>query len=138
LQELKTKEVNNNEHVIVTPPDRFYQDALTILLVDWPADLIDQAFSALQRSNSRLAIHIFDYNDHNYTWLLDVANQANIVAININNINHIDLLKGQLISKNKSFYFGRLDMNNIFTNHTDDPIGKLLVLVGENISQMEI
>lgn len=138
MQELETKELNNNEHVIVTPPDRFYQDAVVILLVDWPADLIDQAFSALKASKNRLAIHIFDYNDHNYTWLLDVANQADIVAININNINHIDLLKGQLISKNKSFYFGRLDMNKIFTNYTDDPIGKLLVAVGENISQMEV
>lgn len=138
MQELKADKINNHDHVIVTPPDRFHQESLIILLVDWPADLVDQAFAALRNSNVRLAIHVFDFNDHNYSWLLDVANQANIVAININNINHIDLLKGQLISKNKSFYFGRLDMNKIFTNYTDDPIGKLLVLVGEHISQMEV
>jgi hypothetical protein len=135
LQELENKTIN--DHVVVTAPDRFHQDAIVILLVDWSADLVSQAVNALQGSSQRLAIHIFDYNDNNYSWLLDVANQADIIAIDLNNINHIDLLKGQLISKSKTFYFGRLDMNKIFSNHTNDPIGQLLVRLGNTISQTE-
>lgn len=126
-----------SDHVVVTPPDRFYQEAITILLVDWPADLVDQALSALRGSNKRLAIHVFDYNDNNYKWMLDVANQADVIGVNINNINHIDLLKGQLILKSKTFFFGRMDFNSIFTNATNDPIGKLLVSVGEKLSHTE-
>lgn len=136
MQELKNK-IPNNEHVIVTAPDRFYQDAIVILLVDWPADLVNQAINAVQSSTHRLAIHIFDYNDNNYSWLLDVSNQADIIAIDLDKINHIDLIKGMLISKSKTFYFGRLDINKIFSNFTLDPIGELLVKLGNIISQME-
>lgn len=136
MQELEINDLNN-EHVIVTVPDRFYQDAIVILLIDWSADLVNQAINALQGSNYRLAIHIFDYNDNNYNWLIDVANQADIVAINLNNINHIDLVKGFLISKTKTFYFGRMDINKLFSNFTQDPIGELLIKLGNRISQME-
>jgi hypothetical protein len=136
LQELNNK-INNDEHVIVTAPDRFFQDSIVLLLVDWPADLIDQALTSIKGSQVRIAIHIFDYNDSDYTWLIDVANQADIIAINLNSINHIDLIKGYLISKSKSYYFGRLGINKIFPNFTNDPIGELLVKIGQKISQME-
>lgn len=136
LQELNNK-TTNNEHVVVTPPDRFFQDSITVLLVDWPADLVDQALSAIRGSNVRVAIHIFDYNDSNYLWAIDVANQSDIVAINANSINHIDIIKGYLISKSNSFYFGRLGMNKLFSNFTEDPIGQLLIKIGTIISQME-
>lgn len=126
-----------SEHVIVTAPDRFYQDAIVILLIDWAPDLVHQAINALQGCKQRLAIHIFDYNDNNYSWLLDVANQADIVAIDLNNINHIDLIKGFLIAKSKTFHFGRLDIKTLFSNYTNDPIGNLLVRLGNTLSQME-
>ena len=134
MQELENKTV---DHVVVTAPDRFYQDAIIILLVDWPADLVYQAVNAVQGSTARLAIHIFDFNDNNYSWLLDVAKQADIVGIDLTNINHIDLIKGCLISKPNAFYIGRPDINLIFSNHTHDPIGQLLVRLGNKISQME-
>lgn len=136
MQELENK-IHNNDHVIVTAPDRFYQDAIVILLIDWSPDLVNQAVNALQGSQARLAIHIFDFNDYNYNWLIDVANQADIIAIDLNNINHIDLIKGYLISKSKTFYFGRMDVNKLFSNFTQDPIGELLIKLGNRISQME-
>ena len=136
MQELNNK-ITNNEHVVVTPPDRFFQDSIVILLMDWPADLVDQALNAISGSNVRIAIHIFDYNDSNYLWAIDVANQSDVVAININNINHIDIIKGCLITKPNTFYFGRLGMSKIFSNFTEDPIGQLLIKIGSKISQME-
>lgn len=136
MQELGIK-IQSNEHVIVTAPDRFYQDAITILLVDWSADLINQAINAVHGSKHRLAIHIFDFNDNNYNWLVDVANQADIIGINCNAINHIDLMKGHLISRSNVFYFGRQDIKQIFSNFSNDPIGTLLIKIGNKISQME-
>lgn len=134
MQELENK---IDEHVIVTVPDRYYQDAIVILLVDWSADLVNQAINAIQGSQQRLAIHIFNFNDNNYNWLIDVSNQADIVGIDLNRINHIDLIKGHLISKPNTFYFGRLDINKLFSNYTNDPIGQLLIRLGNRISQME-
>jgi hypothetical protein len=136
LQEL---EITNpkDDHVVVTSPDRFYNDAITVLLVDWSADLVNQALNAIRGSRTRIAIHIFDYNDSNYTWLLDVANQADIIGINLNSSNHIDLFKGVLVSKSKSFHFGRLDVSKIYLNSVNDPIGELLIRIGTLISQME-
>lgn len=136
MQESESKN-QINEHVIVTAPDRFYQDSIVILLVDWSADLVNQAINALQGCNYRLAIHIVSYNDNNYSWMLDVSNQADIVAIDLNNINHIDLIKGFLISKSKTFHFGRSDIRSLFSNYTNDPIGNLLVRLGNILSQME-
>lgn len=126
-----------NEHIIVTPPDRFFNDALCIFLLDWPADLLDQAFNAVSGSSIKLAIHVANYNDNDYKWIMDVANQADLIAINFNNINTIDVFKGHLISKTNVFYFGRPDLQSLFHNHTNDPIGTLLVKVGNLISQME-
>jgi len=134
LPELENK---IDDHVIVTAPDRYFNDAIVILLVDWSADFVQQAINAIQNSNKKLAIHVFDYNDNNYTWLIDVANQANIIGIDLNQIDHIDLIKGYLISKTNSFYFGRMDMNKLFSNHTNDPIGHLLMKLENIISQME-
>lgn len=126
-----------NEHVVVTAPDRFFQDAITILFVDWPPDLIDQALQALKGSNVRIAFHIFDFNDSDYKWLIDVANQADVISVCLSNISHIDIIKGYIIARPETFYFGRLGLHNIFSNYTDDPIGQLLIKVGGKISQME-
>lgn len=135
---MQESEPNNLvDHVVVTEPDRFFQDAIVVLLVDWPPDLVDQAFSALKGSNVRIAFHVFDFNDSNFGWLIDVANQADVIAINVSNINQTDIIKGYIITRSKSFYFGRLGLTKIFSNYTDDPIGQLLVKVGDKISQME-
>ena len=130
-------EITDNDHIVVTEPDRYFQDAVVVLLVDWPPDLLNQAMQAVKGFPKKIAIHIFNYNDYNYNWLIDVANQSNLIAINLEPINHIDLFKGYIIGKSNTFYFGRLGTNKIFTNFTNDPIGHLLVKLGEQISQME-
>lgn len=134
MQELNQKP---SDHVVVTAPDRYFQDSIKILLIDWPPDLVDQALRSLERSTVPIAFHIFDFNDSDFKWLIDVANQADVVAMDISNINHIDIIKGYIIARPNAFYFGRLGMNKIFSNYTDDPIGQLLIKVGDKISQME-
>jgi hypothetical protein len=126
-----------NDHLVITEPDRYYNDALKLLLIDWSPFLLDQALQAIKSSKQQLVIHIFNSNDNNYKWLLDVADQADIVGINFDTTHNNDVFKGMLLLRNKSFYFGRLDLKNLFPNHTEDPIGKLLVLIGDKLSQME-
>jgi hypothetical protein len=125
------------DHLVVTEPDRYYNEALVILLVDWSPFLLDQALQAIKGSKEKLAIHIFNDNDTNYQWLLDVAYQADVIAINFDSIKNNDVFKGILLRQNKSFYFGRPDLVGLFPNHSEDPIGKLLVLIGDKLSHME-
>lgn len=127
-----------NDHLVITEPDRYHNDALVILLVDWSPFLLDQALQAIKGSKEKLAIHIFNDNDTNYRWLLDVANQADVIGINFDSIKNNDVFKGMLMKMGKSFYFGRPDLNSIFPNHSEDPIGKLLVLIGDKLSHTEV
>jgi len=127
-----------DDHLIITEPDRFHNEALVILLIDWSPFLLDQALQAIKGSNQKLAIHLFNDNDSNYQWLLDVANQADIISINFDGNRRVDVFKGMLLRLNKAFYFGRPDLNSIFPNHSEDPIGKLLVLIGDKLSHTEV
>lgn len=130
--------IPEDDHLIITEPDRYYNEALTILLIDWSPFLLEQAIQAIAGSKKKLAIHVFNSNDNNYAWLLDVANQADVISINFDNLRNSDVFKGILLQKPKSFYFGRLDLVKIFANHTDDPVGKLLVLIGDKLSHTEV
>lgn len=122
-----------NDHLVITEPDRYYNEAIVLLLVDWSPFLLDQALQSIKGCNKKLAIYIFNHNDNNYHWLMDVANQADIIGINFDSTLHNDVFKGIFVQRNNSFYFGRPDLKKIFTNHTDDPIGKLLVLIGDKL-----
>ena len=122
------------DHLIITEPDRYYNQAIYVLLIDWPPFLLDQALQAVKSCNEQLAIHIFNSNDTNYQWLMDVAYQAQIIAINFDSTLHNDVFKGIFVQRNNSYYFGRPDLIKIFPNHTDDPVGKLLVLIGDKLS----
>lgn len=125
------------DHLIITEPDRYFNEALVILLIDWNPHLLDQLSMAVQGSKHKLAIHLFGDNDGNFQWLLDVANQADIIGINFDTVKHSDVIKGILLQRSKSFYFGRSDLRKIYTNYADDPVGKLLVLIGDKLSQTE-
>lgn len=125
------------DHLLITSPDRFFGDALTVLFVDWPPALIDQALNSVKASPKRLAIHIYNIEDNNPRWMIDVANQSNIIMINFSQLSQADAFKGYLLPRMTCYYFGRSDLNQIFTNYTDDPIGKLLVLIGEKLKTEE-
>lgn len=120
-----------DEHVVVTPPDKYWSDSFKILLVDFDWGLAETIVSPLASSPIKLAIHIYRTEDRNYEWLLDTANNVDIVIINLTNTTESDIIKGNLISKEHVWYVGRNELNSIWSRHTDDPLSKLLVAIDQ-------
>jgi|SaaInl74LU_5_DNA_1037368.scaffolds.fasta_scaffold00353_13 hypothetical protein len=121
-----------NEHVMITPPDKYWSDSFKILLVDFDWGLSESIINPLASSPIKLAIHVYRNEDRDYEWLLDTANNADIVIINLTDTTETDIIKGSLISKEHVWYVGRTELNTIWTRHIDDPLLKLLVAIEQH------
>ena len=121
----------SNDHLLITAPDRYYSDAFSILLVDFEWGLAETIINPLRSSNTKLAIHIYTPHDADSKWLLDVANACDVVILDLNNTTNNDVVKGHLISKHNVWYTGRKDLQEIWTQYTDDPLSLLLVKVNQ-------
>jgi len=117
----------NTEHILVTPPDRYWSDAFSILLVDFDFQLAENIINPLRSSTIDLAIHLYSSVDDNHEWLLNVANASNIAVLNLTQITNNDIFKGQLISKHNVWYTGRRYLNDIWPGYTDDVLSTLLI-----------
>ena len=127
----------DNEHLVVTPPDRYWAEGIKILLVDWPADLIETTINMIEGSPNQLIIHLFDSNKDDPQWLLDVSNQVSFIIMNMGAGFTGDVFKGTLITRSNVHYYGREGLEKYFPNYVKDPQGRLLVLIGEYINKME-
>ena len=117
----------NTGHILVTPPDRYWSDAFSILLVDFDFQLAENIINPLRSSTIDLAIHLYSSVDDNHEWLLNVANASNIAVLNLTQITNNDIFKGQLISKHNVWYTGRRYLNDIWPRYTDDVLSTLLI-----------
>lgn len=127
----------NQEHLLVTAPDRYWADGIKILLVDWPAELLETTVNMIQGSPEQIILHSFNSYNDDPQWLLDVANQVDFAIINMGTGYAADVFKGTLLLRKNVFHYGRESLNKFYSNHTTDPQGKLLVLLGETIKKME-
>jgi hypothetical protein len=116
----------NVEHILVTPPDRYWSDAFNILLVDFDFQLAENIINPLRSSTINLAIHLYSSIEDNHEWLLNVANASDIIVLNLTQITNNDLFKGQLISKHNTWYTGRRYLDSIWQGYTDDVLTTLL------------
>lgn len=116
-----------SEHVIVTPPDRVWNDTFDILLIDFDWGLAETIINPLRSSKLDLAIHLYTPQDNDPQWLLNVAANSRIVILDLNQSTNNDVIKGHLISKHNVWYTGRSDLSNIWLRHTKDPLATLLV-----------
>jgi hypothetical protein len=117
----------DKDHVVVTPPDRYWDDAYSILLLDFNIDQVTQLIEPLRGSSVPLAIHVYSWDNTDIRWLLDVANSCDTVVMNLALTTINDLAKGQLISKHNVWYTGRKDLADMWSGHTDDPLALLLI-----------
>lgn len=118
------------DHLLVTADDRYFGEGKKILWIDWPWDTVLQTSRMLEGSPVKLIIHTFGANDTNFRWLLDVAHQSDLICINAASHSPADPIKGHLIHLDKSIYFGRSDLSDIFSGYIEDPIGYMLAWVG--------
>jgi len=121
------------DHLVITPPDRYHGEGPKILWVDWQFDQIEHCLNMLRGSPIRLIFYTYGPNDSDAKWLLDTAYQADIILMNMDASSGASVLKGHMISWDKTFYFGRKDLQDIFPGYIDDHVGKMLVWVGEEV-----
>ena len=130
-----TKDNPLDEHLAVTPPDRYHGEGYKVLWIDWEWDQIDTGVSMLQGSPEKLIIHMFGHNDTDFRWLLDIAYQADIIMMNLSHQTAADTIKGHLIGLDKTRYFGRRDLETIFPGYIEEPHGAMLTWVAQQIDK---
>ena len=123
------------DHLVITAPDRYYGEGPKILWIDWNFDQIEHCLNALRSCPIRLIFYTFGPNDADMRWLLDAAHQSDIIIMNMDARSTVDVIKGHVISLDKTFYFGRKDLHAIFPGYIEDHVGKMLTWVGEQVQR---
>lgn len=126
---------NPEDHLLITPPDRYHGEAFNILFVDLMHDQLDHLVNALRGSPIKLAFHVFGHNEHDFKWLLDAAYQCDAILIDMTHKTAADPIKGHMLTWDKTVYLGRKDLSDIFPGYIEDPLGHLLIRVGEQANK---
>ena len=126
------------DHLVVTPPDRYFGEGIKLLWIDWNWGQIDQCLESMRGSPIKIVTHLFGGNDTDFRWLLDVSNQADLIVMNLGQSSQTDPFKGSFLPLEKAFYYGRKDLSNIFPGYIDDPLGVMLSLVGNMANKRKI
>lgn len=126
-----TQALNPEDHLLITAPDRYYAEGEKILFVDLQHDQLERMLNALRGSPVKLAFHVFGHNDRDLRWLLDSGYQADKILIDMSHSTAADPIKGHMLAWDKTVYTGRKDLDSIFPGYIEDPLGHMLVWVGE-------
>ena len=113
-----------SEHLAVTPPDRFWGDCFSVLLIDIDPETTLGLFQAIAAVPQRIVVYI--YSESDLAWALSVADQADVIVMDLRQPGLNDLLKGNLISRHQSCYIGREDTHSVWGNYTADPVAYIL------------
>ena len=121
--------MSQNNHILITPPDQVWNDNLSIFLIDFAWDQINQIVDPLRGSPIDLNIYVYQTSDENATWLMNVANACDLVIMNVEKTSKNDIFKGRLLNNAKKVYYttGRPDVEKIWTqNKISDPLTVIL------------
>jgi hypothetical protein len=87
--------MNLGKITVITPPDKLFNLTLSYLLVK-PSIHVKQQFQAiLSQSIDDLNVFIYDQDDIDVSWLLGVAQQVDVVIIDVD---HCDAITKQFIT----------------------------------------
>ena len=81
--------MNLGKITVITPPDKLFNLTLSYLLVKPSLHVKQQFQTILSQSIDDLNVFIYDQDDHDISWLLSVAHQADCVIIDIDNCDMI-------------------------------------------------
>jgi hypothetical protein len=110
---------------LITPPDRIYDRAYTVLLVH-PSEAIKyQLQEAIRTSNKHYNIYIYDINtDEHYNWLFDVHLTSDITIVELDNLpENLKCIESYLISFPNTYWitqgenplYNKISSNRIYT-----------------------
>lgn len=127
----------NNNHLLVTEPDRVYDQGFRILLVDFEPQMIEMLVSTLQGCATDLIIYVYNDSDTNPRWMLDTAKESDIVLVDVNRTTQNDVFKGCVLPMKTAWFIGRSDLAEMWPRHTTDALGTILSAIQQYIEQEE-
>ena len=81
--------MNLGKITVVTPPDRLFNSNISYLLVK-PSNFVKQQFQTiLSHCMDDLNVFIYDSDDLDTSWMLSVAQQADIIIVDVDNCDPI-------------------------------------------------
>lgn len=81
--------MNLGKITVITPPDKLFNMTLGYLLVK-PSVYVKQQFQAiLSKSIDDINVFIFDEEEHDIEWMLSIAQQADIIIIDMDNCDQV-------------------------------------------------
>jgi hypothetical protein len=81
--------MNLGKITVITPPDKLFNLTLSYLLVK-PSVIVKEQFQAiLSQSIDDLNVFIYDQEESDISWLLSVAQQVDVVIIDVDNCDAI-------------------------------------------------
>lgn len=120
----------NNIITLITPPDKYHGSDITILMASCDMDAQKEMLLALENIDLNINLCIYDpVTCTNIEWLLDTAQQSNIIILDLR-FNQVSILfYGWLLNKSNCYYFcndSDADNINLFNknrlNHILEPL----------------
>jgi hypothetical protein len=81
--------MNLGKITVITPPDKLFNMSLSYLLVKPSIQVKEQFQTILSHSIDDLNVFIFDQEEHDIGWLLSIAQQVDVVILDIDNCDPI-------------------------------------------------
>lgn len=119
--------MNQDNHILITPPDQIWNDNFSIFLIDFSWDQVGSIIDPLRGSPLDLNVYVYTTEFNDPVWLMNVANASDLILINTETVTKNDIFKGRLLNLSKKVYYtGRPDVEKLWTNTTSDPLGLIL------------
>jgi hypothetical protein len=97
--------MNLNKISLVTPPDKLFNLNLSYLLVKPNTNLKIQFQQLVSQTDEPTNVYIFDNTDTNIDWLLSVAQQSDVIIVDIDNCDSVTKnFIGLLLVQPNTFY----------------------------------
>jgi len=77
--------MNLGKITVITPPDKLFNLTLSYLMVKPSVQVKQQFQTILSKSIDDVNVFIFDQDETDISWLLSVAQQADVVVIDVDN-----------------------------------------------------
>lgn len=89
---------------LITPPDTLFNNDLTYLLVKPSTKIKVQFQTILSSIDQDINVYIYDDDETDIAWMLNAANNSDIIIIDLDNCDPITKSFVSLLLANKAFY----------------------------------
>lgn len=102
---------------LITPPDKLFNDCITITMIYPSAALKDEMQSVLHTQETDINVYVYELDEHeqNLDWLLSVCRMSDYVILDLDNSSQqVRMLASYLISKSNTYWLTN-SPNSVYT-----------------------